>query len=229
MWAVATVVQASGQRSGNGSNVSRLVCTQWRLRQILMDVSTWALASNCCKLEQLKCGWMTSWRKCDAADAGAQRQSSAPACQRKRAANPISSFHSSCFEDGFEDIPASGWGSARAMAPTTLAAACKHDTCVRANAVGYHGSRPSSKVPTASRRWGGRPACLVRAAPASNSSAVGSPELLSEAEKFMLELSGEELAAAAAAPDTQPAELEAQVANLRSQVSVSPSSAMSLF
>jgi hypothetical protein len=57
---------------------------------------------------------------------------------------------------------------------------------------------------------------------------VGSPELLSEAEKFMLELSGEELAAAAA-PDTQPAELEAQLANLRSQVSVSPSSAMSLF
>lgn len=102
------------------------------------------------------------------------------------------------------------------MAPTTLAASCKQVAAALQHDVGNRRLRRPS---AAGQKLRARPAGPARAAPASNSSAVDSPELLSEAERFVLELSGEELAAAAA-PDALPAELEAQLSGLRSQVSV---------
>ena len=69
--------------------------------------------------------------------------------------------------------------------------------------------------------WGRKRTCVApaRASPAPNGS-LESAEMLSEAEKFVLEMSAEEVAtpAAAAGAVAAPAALEAQLTSLRSQV-----------
>lgn len=76
-------------------------------------------------------------------------------------------------------------------------------------------------APLAPRRRGRRVGRLARAAPAPESSATSTAEaqasLLSEAEKFVLEMAEAEAAPPPPAP-RQPAELQAQLAALRSQV-----------
>lgn len=101
--------------------------------------------------------------------------------------------------------------------------------CTPSCGVAAHGRAPlaARPAPSSSRGPGRRrPVAPTPAAPAPDSGLAGSTEasLLSETERFVMELSAEEAVAAAAAaappPTAQSSELQAQLAALQSQVGI---------